>query len=222
MKYDINLIKLIEEKNFKTFWHCLDYLLLAGYSSMDAFGISLKHFGENKIFSSVAFVRMQEYTSIPTPLSVVRDSPQLVVGLIDETNIHLDGLYTVYRKMLNSGLGNAENTYEIENTCEVIKLTELNIFILEYLIDVTVKHFGVKSFSIPEPRPSSARLHRIGDIADDMDRDLEVLRRAMQLHAIPTPIDPTQDMYNGWPPPAPDSKIINLKDRLQNQRNRQQ
>jgi len=220
MKYDKNLIKLIEDKKFKTFWHCLDYLLVAGYSAIDAFGISLKQFGEGKIFSSVAFIRMEKWDNHIILGIDHHDTPArrpfLIVGLIDDSNIHLDGLYTVYRGMITNGLTSSP---EIEETCEVIKSSQLTPVIIHYLLNHSEKHFGVKSFVIPkqitideepdEPRPTDSEIRAI----------MKRLETDMRGKKHPDP----NDEYNGWPPMTreqqQDARIIDLSQALQRKRN---
>ncbi len=147
MKYSKELLELVTKKEFKTFWHCLDYLLMAGYPPIDAFGVSIKQFGESNIFSSVAFIRMEHDTRpimFTGQLQQVGTTSTLIVGLIDDTNIHLDGLYTVYRKWLIED--RMTKQHEIENTCEVIKTIVLTPFILDYLVKISKLHFGVDTF----------------------------------------------------------------------------
>jgi len=211
MKYDKDLLKLIEEKNFKTFWNCLDYLLMAGYTPMDAFGVSLKHFGESKIYSSVAFVRMER---IKDPLWLGLDThrepkrPNLVVGLIDDTNIHLDSFYTVYRKML---MDQVTESFEIESTCEVIKTTQLTPFIINYLVGLSKKHFGIESFFIPTGK--------IVNMRPPQDDDLQTIIRRLQ-EQIDRPIFDPDNQQNGWPAPATrhEAKIINFADEMRKRR----
>ena len=167
---------------------------------------------------------MEACNLIPTPLEVIRNpAPLLIVGLIDDSNIHLDGLYGIYRKMLNKGLiGKNDNSAEIECTCELIKTNQLTTFILEYLIDVTVKHFGTKSFEIPEPKFNHYGLERIQVPAFQPPNDLASIRRLLERENIPR-LDHPDDVYNGWPPiPQQEANIINFQEYLQNKRNREQ
>src|ERR1035437_160120 len=112
MKYNKELIEIVKNQKFKTFWHCLDYLLLAGYKPIDAFGITMQEFGESKVFSDVAFIKVQlgleeRHQNIAhidingdhidyRNGNVVRIHPEINflvrVGLIDSSNIHLSGL----------------------------------------------------------------------------------------------------------------------------------
>ncbi len=133
------LIDIVKDKNFKTFWHCLDYLLMAGYKPIEAFGASIQEFGESRIFSDVAFIRVsfglehiremhsmgmaalheRERLGLPIAQIFTNDymddlgntvsrvhppiSYTVTVGLIDDGNIHLAGLYSVYRKWYVEG-----------------------------------------------------------------------------------------------------------------------
>lgn len=219
MKYDNNLLKIIEGKHFKTFWHCLDYLLIAGYSPIDAFGVTIKQFGEAKIFSSVAFIRMERNNQFfiqdyDHPYHTPK-RPSLIIGILDDTNIHLDGLYDLYRKMLHNNKGNIIES-DIEQTCEIIKTSQLTPFIIHYLLGVSEKHFGVESFVIPfdsgptsEQQPSPNPIGR-GIDANGWGRELEVA------------VDPNH-LRDGWPlDTRPEAAIINFGDELQRRRNRLQ
>lgn len=124
MKIDKELITILDKKNFKTFWHCLDHLLIAGYPVMDAMSITLKRFGESKIFSSVAFVRVDRapyhlfFTNRDDDdARGINRNPIIIVGLINDNNIQLDGMYGVYRKSLHDTKAENWNLPEIEETC---------------------------------------------------------------------------------------------------------
>jgi hypothetical protein len=156
MKYDKELIEIVKKKEFKTFWHCLDFLLMAGYNPMDAFGVSMKEFGESKIYSNVAFIRIEQvhhevrFTGQNRPRAPKQTL--LIVGLIDDSNIHLSGLYGTYREWLTKGVffSSPPETAELEDTCEIIKVSELTPFIINYLRSVSKLHFGYEAFGIPE------------------------------------------------------------------------
>lgn len=148
--YNEDLIKIIKDKEFKTFWHCLDYLILAGYPNIDAIGISLKEFG-NDIFKDVAFGRNvishnPYLDAISGHYSVTNNDNKIVIGLICDENKHLSGIYKLYREWLRKG--NFSHQNDIESTCEVIVIGGMNEFILNYLIEESVKVFGEPLFVI--------------------------------------------------------------------------
>lgn len=164
MTYDEELLKILTKKSFKTFWHCLDYLILAGYTPMDAFGVTMKHFGEDKIFESVAIARYEEPAGLRhdvidingqrmviDPVSNLpvhaKHLSKLTIALVDETNQHLSGLYGTYRKWFNEGRFKKPQ-YEIESTCEIIQIRDLGVFILDYLNDVSLRLFGYKMIKL--------------------------------------------------------------------------
>jgi hypothetical protein len=148
MKYDEELIILVKNKNFKTFWHCLDYLVIAGYPTIDAFGISLQEFGESRIYSDVAFIRTNAKFKIlgrnDTTNRHHYENKIVNVGIIDNTNIHLAGLYSTYRTWLSD----SDNLVypDIEATCEVFTIPELNAFLMDYLLKVSKLHYGFEAF----------------------------------------------------------------------------
>ncbi len=217
MKYDKNLIKLIEEKNFKTFWHCLDYLLLAGYSAIEAFGVALKHFGESRIFSSVAFIRMERWeknhlTPWNDRYNLIRQ-PSIIIGLIDDSNIHFDGLYKVYRENINDRLSCSP---EIEETCEIIKISSLTPVIIHYLSNQSEKHFGVKSFIISKQMTFEEEINQ-NDIEDNVREAIRKLESMGGIYCL----DPNNEYNSYLPPPSesPIASIINLNQEMQKRRN---
>ena len=151
MKNNSELINIVKDKKFKTFWNCLDYLMVAGFSPMDSFGVSLLEFGEEKIFSCVAFIRSVQQANIVgystrEVESLSRPKNYLMIGLINDNNIHLSGMFGVYRKWLYEG--KFESSPEIESNCDIIKIYELDEFLLDYILTVSEKHFGFKAFTI--------------------------------------------------------------------------
>jgi hypothetical protein len=145
MKYDEELIKIVKNKKFKSFWHCLDFLIMAGYPTMDAFGISLQEFGESKVYSDVAFIRIEESRKlIGDRFSYSEKARNIKIGIIDDTNIHLAGLYSTYRTWISERkqIGYSD----IEATCETFEIPELNQFLMDYLKKVSKLHYGFEAF----------------------------------------------------------------------------
>lgn len=159
------LLKIIDKKDFKTFWECLDYLKLAGYNSMDAFGVTIKKFGEENIWLKVGWVYIEKPKShnpihqlaynriVVDPLTGIerdmRDIPEynefnITVGLIDENNYHLSTMYSIYMKALFKVESFTTNRIpELEKTCStIIKFNNPTPIILEYLDHTFKKHFG--------------------------------------------------------------------------------
>ena len=191
MKYSKELLEIVKTKKFKSFWHCFDYLHLAGYNIMDSFGVSLHEFGESKIYSDVAFVKVSKKTSIlgygnghPSGQIVVS---KLRIGLIDDTNIHLAGLYKTYREWIAKD--NTTSYPDVEETCEVIELPITDEFIMDYLVSVSRLHFGFEAFKfdkselprrrvdgqLDHPDAVDAMIRALGDPTrfDDMHRRLD-------------------------------------------------
>jgi hypothetical protein len=162
MKYDKELIDLVKKREFKTFWHCLDYLMLAGYRPIDAFGVTMQEFGEGRIYSDVAFIKVIGYDK--TIIDSTNFNPKnefsskVIVGIIDHTNIHLSGIYDTYRRWLSLGIN--EHQEEIDQTCEIIVLKSLTFFLLAYLHGVGKLHFGYEAFEMPKrvPVPKNPKL----------------------------------------------------------------
>jgi hypothetical protein len=145
MKYNEDLVKIVKNKKFKTFWHCLDFLIMAGYPTMDAFGISLQEFGESRIYSDIAFIRIEESRKlIGDRFSHSEKSKNIKIGIIDDTNIHLTGLYSTYRTWISERLQIGYS--DIEATCETFEIPELNSFLMDYLKKVSKLHYGFEAF----------------------------------------------------------------------------
>lgn len=149
MKYDEELIKIVKNKKFKTFWHCFDYLVIAGYPTMDAFGVSLQEFGESKVYSDVAFIRVLSRTQLLGTRNVYgRSVRQIKIGIVNSSNIHLAGLYSSYRTWI------AKNDVvysDVEETCDIIDIPELSPFLMDYLLSLSKLHYGFEAFKYTPP-----------------------------------------------------------------------
>ena len=143
MKTRETLKNIIDKKNFKTFWHCYEFLTTASYSPMEAFSASVEHFGLDKLFNNVAFIRICDdmwiahsvYSSPPSP------PPRLIIGIIDENNQHLTEFYKIYHKEYSEGEVGVQR--DIEESCEVIKIYEMTPFMANFVMEKMYKHFGI-------------------------------------------------------------------------------
>lgn len=190
MKYDEELIKIVKNKNFKTFWHCFDYLVLAGYSHMDAFGVSLQEFGESRVFSDVAFIRRFGNSKLVGLKNVYNHitTKYIKIGLIDASNIHLSGLYSTYRTWIVKNEGIYE---DVEGTCEIIDIPEFSPFLMDYLLNLSKLHYGFEAFKYVrdtntgrqgytaeiDPRTGLYNLQAETNELMRIQQDLEALRR---------------------------------------------
>lgn len=133
--------KILQKKNFKTFWHCFEFLTTASYVPMEAFNISLKHYGEDKIFDNVAFIINNIDLSIVYYGNRVHNRPQLIIGIVREDNMHLLPMYKTYQKWYYEE--NICRQQEIETTCEIIEICEITPFIKTYLLNLMIKHYDI-------------------------------------------------------------------------------
>lgn len=163
MKYSDKLVEILKEKDFKSFWHCIDYLLSAGYNPLDVFGITLQYFTEAEMFTKVAFIYIHKklqyisrpeyefaegiglrHTDIGMSMNKPSDVYRLRIGLLDDTNIHLSGFYELYRNTLYDTPSEDSIIKEIEKTAEVIELVDVSELICNYINQAHTKHFGKK------------------------------------------------------------------------------
>jgi hypothetical protein len=156
MKHSEEIIKIVKDKSFKTFWHCFDYLVVAGYPVMEAFSISMQEFEESNVFIHVAFIKNQYRNAgiALNPYATERDGQYLRIGIINENNIHLAGLYKTYRDWLAK---DSNMFTDIEETCEIIEIDSLNDFLLTYLLDLSKRHYGFEAFKFVKRDNNYAR-----------------------------------------------------------------
>jgi hypothetical protein len=171
MKYAKELLELVEQKEYKTFWHCVASLVRAGYSELDSFGVALHKFGENNIFKDVAFIRNEMSSEVYNQNDIIMTQgihdalrlqlnmdrghemstrqllTSLNVWIIDDTNIHLSGLYKIYREAwYNEKITEPDSS--IEGTCEKITINKLSPFMLWFLDSKAFEHFGLKQMLV--------------------------------------------------------------------------
>lgn len=163
MKYTKELEDIINKKNFIQFFQLLEYLLLAGYKDIDAFAITLKFFPENKIWENVAFIRglngynvnnqkMQKSyfrgendyrmpeNDILLPIPTSKEYT-LLIGVLDNETLHLNGLFDLYMKDINSN--KVGKISDLESNCNHhFKFREFTPFLKQYLFNSFKKHFS--------------------------------------------------------------------------------
>ena len=169
---DDELKGIIEGKNIKCFWELLDYLILCGYSQSDSLEICLNYYTEYDIWKNVAYAKLHhtsllhttnvmghnpagyseyqrnpsgEITNIVHTVDKIETTEVLEVGMVDNDNNHLLGLFDFYKKSIVEGKLDFNNNFivEVEDKCKVIyNFTGLIDFVLSYLQDTGNKHFG--------------------------------------------------------------------------------
>ena len=142
MKTRETLKNIIDKKNFKTFWHCYEFLTTASYSPMEAFSASIEHFGLDNLFDSVAFFRQNDDMWVAHSIySEPQSMPKIIIGIINENNKHLTEFYKLYHKQY--GEGEVPVQKDIEETCEIIKIYDITPFITHFVMEKMYKHFGI-------------------------------------------------------------------------------
>jgi hypothetical protein len=139
------ILKIVKTKNFNSFWECFDFLQIAGYPIMDSMSVSLLEFGEDNMFSKVAFIRVHSEQNYFNPPN---NNHLIFIGLINEENVHLSGLYNYYRKSLVDK--NFKCILEIENTCKTIMIKDAPRFIFEYIRNTAKNYYGEDIMKINE------------------------------------------------------------------------
>ena len=143
MKEDKVLTDIIKKKAFKNFWFCFDYLMVAGYSEADAIEIAMNEFGENGVYSCVAFIGMHKVQKdviirLDDVERLCRQST-LKVGFIAEDMIQLTRTFDIYRKWLMTDKF-AKRQRELEDTCEKLRFNNLSHETLTFFLNLRKKH----------------------------------------------------------------------------------
>lgn len=161
MTYNDKVEAIIKNNNFNSFWECFEFFDIGGFDTLTSFGISLKVFGFDNMFKNVAFMRIhnepvreaQALGIIETfnggqylsGLNGVGDEigiDKYIIGVIDESNKHLTSLYDVYRNYLLNN--DTRPMMDIENTCRIVKLSQISGFYETVIDDASMAHFGKK------------------------------------------------------------------------------
>lgn len=158
---DNKLKKIIEEKNFNSFWEMFFTLQHNwGYRSIDAFGLCLEYYNDREIWEDVAFLNGKRievpayggygnpFMEQPGDINLMRNNRvhiEIVVGVINEKTKHLRGLFNYYFKSkINGGLRiNDGEITEIERLCdETYHFTDLPHIITDYLNHTATLYYG--------------------------------------------------------------------------------
>lgn len=156
--------EVIKGENFKTFWECLDFLLLAGYTNMDAFAISLLLFDEIRMWDDLAFFRLEGYVhesevyivnnEIIDIDDIVQQHPlgsrrlkhenkiRVIVGILDDNTRKMGKLFDMYQFALSSGKNYIDDGIEIENRIKIITIGNLSELYIRFIGELSKKHFG--------------------------------------------------------------------------------
>ena len=160
---DDKLKKIIEEKEFNSFWQMFFTLQHNwGYRSIDAFGLCLEYYDDREIWEDVAFlngkiIEIPTYHGYVDPImvrpddvNVIRNNRvhvEIVVGVINEKTKHLRGLFNYYFKCkINGGLRiNDGEISELEGLCdETYHFADLPHIITDYLNYTAGLYYGTE------------------------------------------------------------------------------
>lgn len=180
-----SLKNIIERKNFKTFWHCYEFLTTASYSPMEAFSACIEQFGTDKMFDKVAFFRRNEDLWVAHSIySNPQATPRLMIGIINDENKHLTEFYRLYHKRYSEGEVGVQR--DIEDTCEIVKVYDITPFIMDFVMDKMFKHFDIdviknlkmlKDIKAREATPQPNNLNdNIRRLQNDIRRMDEIMR----------------------------------------------
>lgn len=185
MRNEERLKQLLDKREFRSFWNCYDFLINASYSPMEAFSISLSRFGEEGLFTNVAFIRVNE-----CPPFIDRERlmtfPRVVVGVITKENVHLTAMYNAYQKWMMSGRVSVQN--DVEETCEIINVVNITSFIKEFVFSCAHKHYGIEAKIIKlEPDHDPDRTPQILNINENEQGVLRRLNGQDNIHRMYLP-----------------------------------
>lgn len=200
MKTKESLKNIIERKNFRTFWHCYEFLTTASYSPMEAFSASVEHFGLDKLFDNVAFIRVNEemwiahsvYSSHKTP-------PKIIIGVINENNQHLTEFYRIYNKRYNEN--DVSIQQDIESSCEIIQIVDITPFMMDFVIEKMHSHF-----KIDVSKKLNTKLKQALSKPNNLNQDIQALRDNIRRFDDLT-IQP-QRPYNPIPPREDNIRLL--------------
>ena len=155
--------EVIKGEGFKTFWECLNFLLIAGYTNMDAFAISLLLFDEIRMWDDFGFLRIEGYVE-ESEVHVVGNNEvvnidglvlprgsrrikhenkiRVFIGVLDDNTRQTAKLFDIYREALSSGKNYIEDGIEIENRIKVITFANLTELYIRFIGELSKKHFG--------------------------------------------------------------------------------
>lgn len=153
---DNKLEKILEEKQFRSFWEMFEWLTEVGYGYIDAFGVCLEKFNESGIWSEVAFIKFESSGLIyngshhPGGVELSADSMyntifKVRIGVITEETKHLKKLFNFYLKAKETDslyLANGE-IREIEMLCKkTVVLDDLPQILYKYIEDTFKNYWG--------------------------------------------------------------------------------
>jgi hypothetical protein len=198
MKTRETLKNIIEKKNFKTFWHCYEFLTTASYSPMEAFSACIEQFGADKMFDNVAFFRRNEDMWVAHSVySNPQATPKINIGIINDENKHLTEFYKIYHKRYSEGEVSVQR--DIEDTCEMVRVYDITPFIMDFVMEKMFKHYGIDGNKKLErrikdmPQQVIARPNNINDTFRRLDDNVRRLDELIMPHRPYEPPAPRQD-----------------------------
>lgn len=173
------LKEILAKQNFTNFWIMFEYLAMNGYDSIDCLGISLSYFGEDAVWGNVAFVKIFNFVKRHsgdymlfaereayfngelvkwTETSGLKEPTifaSLEISIIDESNLHLRGLYEYANKQRDLENNKNITVDTLANTVETrVRVNEIDKFLFDYLIYLSKKQLGYNILNVIVPDKS--------------------------------------------------------------------
>ena len=141
---DNEIVGFLKKKDFRNAWQMLEYLLDAGYDEDEATDLISEFFTETDYFRDVAYGRIIGIVKKESPDSVIDDVEMvLFIGLIDNTNQGLRGMFDRYKKAIFEGKVDNSVQRDMEDLCnEKYVFRNLDDATLDYLRNIAIKHYG--------------------------------------------------------------------------------
>jgi hypothetical protein len=160
-----NLKEIVKRKQFKTFWHCYEFLTTASYTPMEAFSVCIEHYGESQMFEKIAFIRSSDQ-GLYVVHNVYNGAPRAkwIIGVMDTKNEHLSKFYRIYQKRMMEGTVKVQP--DIERTCEIIQIFDITPFISDYVREHMYKYFDIDVSKVQMLRVAEGKPNTPNDYAD--------------------------------------------------------
>ena len=141
---DSDLLEIIKLKKFKNVWAMLQYLIDIGCDDKEIMNIIPNFYRELDYFKDVAYARVLGMVKQEDPNSAIDEVEWVMfVGMIDESNYKLRGMFEKYRIGVMENKVNYDVQRDMEEFCnEKYEFRNLSDETIDYFRNVAIKHYG--------------------------------------------------------------------------------